>query len=116
MSKIIAAHTTLAPIYPGYLNISRDEDDGTVVVTVRGDPEVRANSIYICGYARDKGKPGRCTPGDEHCNNYCNSAPQKGPMQDSAKPCTQTFEGKTAAVRLSEAEWAELKKSLVTQN
>lgn len=36
---------------------------------------------YICGYASDKGAPGRCTPGDDRCNNYCNLAPTKGPMQ-----------------------------------
>lgn len=36
---------------------------------------------YVCGYASDKGQPGRCTPGDDRCNNYCNMAPAKGPMQ-----------------------------------
>lgn len=104
MRKVIVAHTKLDPVYPGYVNIS-SEDDGSVIVTTRADPTVR-DAVYICGYARDKGQPGRCTPGDDHCNNYCNKAPQKGPMADSAKACTQTFEGATAAVRLSSEEWA----------
>ncbi|MER8394100.1 hypothetical protein NKH10_19610 [Mesorhizobium sp. M1340] len=111
MRKLLGALTTLGPIYPGYVNVSRDDDD-SVVVTVRGDPEVRADSIYICGYAADKGAHGRCTPGDDRCNNYCNLAPQKGPMQDRPSPCSQTYEGKTATVRLSPAEWAELLKGL----
>jgi hypothetical protein len=104
--KLIGAYTTLGPIYPGYVNASRD-DDGSVVVTTRGDPETR-EGIYICGHAADKGTHGRCTPGDEHCNNYCNMASQKGPMQDSPNPCSQTYEGKTVSVRLSADEWAGL--------
>lgn len=106
MSKCLAAFTTLAPIYPGYVNVSRDENGG-VVISVRGDPDVRAGA-YICGHASDAGRPGRCTPGDENCNNYCNLAPQKGPMVDEPKPCTQTFEGKLATVRLSADEWSAL--------
>ncbi|MGN6770584.1 MAG: hypothetical protein ACTHJQ_12180 [Rhizobiaceae bacterium] len=106
MSKLIAACTTLAPFYPGYLNFSRD-DDGSVVLIARGDPEVAEDRSYICGFARDKGQPGRCTPGDENCNNYCNMAPQKGRMQDHPKPCSQTFEGKTVSVRLTADEWTQ---------
>lgn len=37
MKKLIAACTTLAPTYPGFLNVSRDEN-GSFIVTVRGDP------------------------------------------------------------------------------
>ena len=48
MSKLIAAHTTLAPVYPGYVNVSRD-DDGAVIVTVRGDPAVMNDASHICG-------------------------------------------------------------------
>lgn len=112
MPKLIAAYTTLAPIYPGYVNISRD-DDSSVVIYVRGDPEVRAESVYICGHAVDKGKPGRCTPGDEACNNYCNLAPEKGPMVDHPASCSQTYEGKTAAVKLSAEEWVRLFSELL---
>lgn len=43
--------------------------------------------IYVCGHARDKGQPGRCTPGDDRCNNYCNLAPQKGPVQAAPAEC-----------------------------
>ncbi|ESY89014.1 hypothetical protein X739_00450 [Mesorhizobium sp. LNHC220B00] len=112
MTKYMAACTTLGPIYPGYVNVSRDED-GSVVITVRGDPDVRVNSAYICGHAVDRGKPGRCTPGDEACNNYCNLAPEKGPMVDHPASCSQTYEGKTAAVRLSAEEWVRLFSDLL---
>lgn len=114
MSKLMGASTTLAPIYPGYVNVSRD-DDGSVVVTVRGDPHTR-DGAYICGHAADKGKPGRCTAGDDHCNNYCNMAPQKGPMQDHPLPCAQTFEGATASVRLTEAEWSKLLQEIAERD
>lgn len=58
--------------------------------------------VYICGYARDKGQPGRCTPGDEHCNNYCNMAPEKGPMQRSPKDLDPAAEFAVAHARLEE--------------
>jgi len=106
MKQVIAAHTTLAPVYPGYVNVSR-EDDGSVVVTARGDPNVR-DGAYVCGYAADKGNPGRCTPGDDRCNNYCNRAPQNGPMVDHPAPCTQIHPGETITVRLSAGEWDAL--------
>lgn len=112
MTKLIAAYTTLAPIYPGYVNVSSD-DDGSVVVTVRGDPDTRADGFYTCGHAADKGAHGRCTPGDDHCNNYCNMAPSKGPMVDHPKPCSRTFEGKTVSVRLTAAEWGSLFHALL---
>lgn len=112
MKKCIAAHTNLDPIYPGYVNISRDED-GSVIVSVRSDPTTHPNRAYICGYAADRGKPGRCTPGDESCNNYCNMAPQKGPMQDHPLPCSQTFCGETAAVRLDDGAWRALIAALI---
>jgi hypothetical protein len=108
MSKLIAASTTMAPIYPGYVNFSR-EDDGSVTVITRCDPEVAEDRSYICGFARDRGQPGRCTPG---CNNYCNMAPQRGPMQDQPKPCTQTFEGKTVSVRLPAKEFGDFVRKL----
>lgn len=107
MAKLITAYTKLDAIYPGYLNFSRD-DDGSVIVTARGDPTVRPDGALVCGHAADRGKPGRCTPGDENCNNYCNMAPQNGPMAASPKSCTQTFCGETVAVRLSSQEWDDL--------
>lgn len=101
--ELIGAYTKMSGSYPGYINASRDGE--RVVLMVRGDPDVLENRAFICGFARDKGQPGRCTPGDENCNNYCNSAPEKGPMQDHPKPCTQVFEGKTVTVSLSADEW-----------
>lgn len=114
-SKLITACTTLAPIYPGYVNFSR-EDDGSVVVIVRGDPVIADDRAFVCGHATDKGAHGRCTPGDERCNNYCNMAPEKGPMQDHPAPCSQTFEGKTVSVRLSAHEWAGVASDIFKDN
>lgn len=53
MSKLITAVTKLDPSYPGFVNVTR-EDDGFVVLTVRGDPK-KVDGVYICGYARDRG-------------------------------------------------------------
>lgn len=106
MSKCIAAHTNLDPTYPGYVNFTRN-DDGTVTVIVRGDPK-KIDAGYICGYALDKGYPGRCTPGDDRCNNYCNMAPEKGPMQPHPAPCVQTHCGPEASVKLPADAFAAL--------
>lgn len=99
MRKLIAAHTNFDTSYPGYINFTR-EDDGTVTVLVRANPETVEDS-YVCGYARDKGQPGRCTPGDDRCNNYCNLAPDKGPMQKHPASCSHVREGASARVTLS---------------
>lgn len=103
MSKYIVAHTNADSEYPGYINFTR-EVDGGVTVYFRGDPSKR-DGCYVCGYARERGQPGRCTPGDDRCNNYCNMAPEKGPMQDSPLPCTQILEGATATLKLSGADF-----------
>lgn len=104
MSKeLIAAYTkATGESYPGYVNISRV--DGNIVLTVRGDPAVVEEGSFVCGYEADRGKPGRCTPGDANCNNYCNSAPEKGPMQDAPKRGKQVIEGKTVQVVFTEEE------------
>ncbi len=104
--KLIHAFTPPSSLYPPYLNVSR-LDDGSVKVIVRSAPATRKGA-YICGYERDKGQPGRCTPGDERCNNYCNMAPQKGPMKDAPAPCERVTEGTTATMVLSEADWRSL--------
>lgn len=107
MSKFLAAHTNASAPYPGYINVSRQED-GAVSITLRGDPKVIENAAYVCGFQRDKGQPGRCTPGDDRCNNYCNMAPSKGPMQRSPAPCTQVICGETVKLTLSAADFEAL--------
>lgn len=109
--SLIAAHTTFSPAYPSYVNISEGAE-GSVSITVRGDPVERDGS-YICGFAADKGRHGRCTPGDEHCNNYCNMAPQAGPMADAPKPCRQTISGDYAWVTLTADAWAALRAQIL---
>lgn len=106
MSRCISARTNPDATYPGYVNFTREED-GSVSVTVRGDPTKR-DGAYVCGFARDKGQPGRCTPGDDRCNNYCNLAPQKGPMQRAPLPCTQVICGETVKVTLTSEAFASL--------
>lgn len=107
MKKNIFAFTAMnpeQPSYPGYVSINR-EPSGDVTVSVRSEPRVEKDRSYICGFAKDKGAPGRCTPGDERCNNYCNMAPEKGPMQDHPLPCTQVFAGSYASFTVPAAEW-----------
>lgn len=106
MGKCIAGHTNPGSEYPGFINFTR-EDDGSISVHVRGDPSKR-DGVYVCAYAIDKGKPGRCTAGDEHCNNYCNMAPQKGPMQRRPLPCVQVHCGETVKLTLSAADYSNL--------
>ncbi|MER9912808.1 hypothetical protein NKJ71_19470 [Mesorhizobium sp. M0050] len=105
----VAAYTKRDQLFPGYVNVTNDERG--VVVTVRGDPKT-IDGAYICGHAHDRGRPGRCTPGDQSCNNYCNMAPEKGPMQDAPLACKQTHCGETVSVRLSVDEWTTLLKDL----
>jgi len=102
MSKCINAHTNPG-FDPGYINFTR-EDDGSVSVHLRGNPST-VDGFYICGHASDKGQPGRCTPGDDHCNNYCNLAPQKGPMQPHPAKCSHVKVGATAMLTLSAADF-----------
>jgi hypothetical protein len=109
MSKCIAAHTNPGADYPGYINFTREED-GTVSVHLRGNPSKR-DGVYVCSHTADKGKPGRCTPGDERCNNYCNMAPQKGKMQDAPLPCNHTDTGAIETLTLS----ADAFKALVVE-
>jgi hypothetical protein len=106
MSKCIAAHTNPGSEYPGYINFTR-EDDGAVTVHFRGDPS-KTDGEYICGYAHDKGQHGRCTPGDDRCNNYCNMAPEKGPMQKAPAGCSHTREGATATLKMSATDFEAL--------
>lgn len=103
-NNCLAAFTAPGSEYPSYINITRDGDD--VIVTVRAEP-TQINGSFICGYApRDKGQPGRCTPGDEHCNNYCNRAPEKGLKNDpagmAAAPREHSYkkEGPTVSMRM----------------
>ena len=98
------AYTAPGCEFPGYLSINR-LPSGDVSISLRSAPKVIEDSIFICGYASDKGKPGRCTPGDENCNNYCNLAPEKGPMQPRAKSCRQVVEGALVELLIPKDEW-----------
>jgi hypothetical protein len=107
MSENIFAYTgPTDPGYPAYVSINRNED-GDVVVSVRGAPKEYEGS-RVCAFAHQAGEPGRCTPGDEFCNNYCNMAPQKGPMQDHPLRCKHVKEGPYAQATIPAAEWARL--------
>ena len=105
-----AALTKSDSLYPGYVNVTASPDGG-VSISVRAAPTKRAG-VHVCGSPRNKGEPGRCTPGDDHCNNYCNRAPEKGPMQDSPLPAEITNCGSYATLALTAAEWSEFKKHL----
>jgi hypothetical protein len=45
--------------------------------------------VMICGVD--------CHPGDANCNNYCNLAPQKGPMADAPMPGPDAQQPRTGA-------------------
>jgi hypothetical protein len=75
---------------------------------VRGGPKVLEDRFYICGFESDKGQPGRCTPGGDRCNNYCNMAPSPGPMQKQAMACTQVICGETVKLTLAAADFEKL--------
>ena len=107
MTDNLFAYTDVSGVsYPGYVSINRTPE-GDVRVTVRGEPKIQ-DGAFICGFKQDKGKPGRCTPGDACCNNYCNMAPDKGPMKPHPLPCVQTFEGVTSSFTVPAAEWAKV--------
>jgi hypothetical protein len=107
MPKNIYAHTAPGADYPEYVSVNATDDPDKFTVSVRSPPKVEQGS-YVCGYARDKGQPGRCTPGDEHCNNYCNMAPDKGPMADHPASCEHTREGSTAMATLTMVQMDEM--------
>lgn len=103
MENLIGAYTKAGTDYPGYINI---KDTGTgVEITVRGDPTY-FEGAFVCGYGSVKGHPGRCTPGDDHCNNYCNRAPEKGPLQDRPNIDYSAYtQGSTSLLSLTYEEW-----------
>lgn len=101
MSIPLFAWTAPGANYPAYFNASRYGDE--IVLTMREAPTVR-EGVYVCAHARDAG-PGRCVAGGPTCNNYCNMAPDKGPMQDRPLPCTHTDEGKIVTIRLPLSAW-----------
>lgn len=99
MSKTLAAVTTAAPIYPGYVNFSENED-GSVVVTTRGAPS-DYTGVAVCGQD--------CTPGSARCNNYCNQAPEKGVMAAAPPTMAHTKSGHVVAFVMTAAEWANFR-------
>ena len=103
MSENIFAFTEYnpeQPSYPGYVSINRN-DTGDVVVSVRAAPYV-VDGVYICSHQPG---PGKCVKGGLACNNYCNMAPEKGPMQDSPLPCKQVYEGAQASFTVHAENW-----------
>lgn len=111
MSRVIAAHTKADPSFPGFVNVSA-MSDGTVAIVMRTDPHV-SKGIFICGHRTERGMPGRCTPGDENCNNYCNMAKEKGAMQDAPKPCDVLRVGVTTRLVLSAEAWADIRAAII---
>ena len=98
MRDYLSAHTPAdEQPYPQFVNLSADGDDVVISVRVK---QTTGDGVFICGYAADRGKPGRCTPGDMCCNNYCNMAPEKGAMAGEPLPHTHQNCGAQAEMRL----------------
>lgn len=105
MRENIFAYTAPGGAYPGYVSINRTES-GDVEVTVR-EPGTSFAGVYVCANASDPA-PGRCTPGGPTCNNYCNLAPQNGPMQPAPMPCQHNDCGKQASFVVPASAWPGL--------
>lgn len=104
MTDNLFAYTAPGSSYPGFVSINR-EQNGDVTVTVRAAPTVR-QGVYVCAHAKDAG-PGRCVAGGPTCNNYCNMAPEKGPMQDSPLPCEHIDAGATVSFTVPKEQWPD---------
>jgi hypothetical protein len=108
----IFAYTASGVIYPEYISVNETGDPNLFRITVRSAP-TKQRGCYICGYAADKGKPGRCTPGDDRCNNYCNMAPEKGRMQDAPQSCEHIREGSVATITLTKEHMQEIAAAII---
>lgn len=108
MAENIFAYTAMTGVgYPPYVSFNRLES-GDVEVTVRSAP-TEYEGCYVCGFkGRDDNEPGRCVPGGPTCNNYCNMAPEKGPMQDHPERCHHVKEGTTVSSVVPAAEWERI--------
>ena len=94
--------------YPPYFNVTRDGDEA--VITVRASEAIR-EGVYVCAHKRDAG-PGRCVAGGPTCNNYCNMAPEKGPMADHPLPCTHADTGASVSMRMPWEAFVALARSV----
>lgn len=105
-NKLLSAYTgPTGEAYPAYVNLSLDGNE--VVVTLRAAATKR-EGVFVCGYhPRDTRTPGRCTPGNKHCNNYCNTRPGE-PMPDAPRDHTHIDCGATVSMRLPLAEASKL--------
>lgn len=105
----VGAFTAPEGSYPPYINVTME--GGKVRVTVRSPP-VESEGVNICGFAgRDDHQPGRCTPTNGRCNNYCNAKPGE-PMPDSPLPCTTITQGATASIELELSQWEAVIEAL----
>lgn len=102
MKTCIAAWTAPSGPLPPYFNLTLDGEE--VVITVRSAGTSR-EGVYVCSHRPGLG---RCTAGGPTCNNYCNMAPAKGPMQKHPLPCTHHDVGPTAAMRMDASTLRQL--------
>jgi hypothetical protein len=100
MENLFAFTALTDTSYPGYVSVNR-LDNGDVQVTVRAAP-TSFDGVHVCSH---RPGPGNCVAGGPTCNNYCNMAPEKGPMADHPLPCTHTREGVTASFIVPEGHW-----------
>ena len=111
MKTAMTAWTAPSGTYPPYFNATQDGEE--VVITVRAAP-TQLDGVYFCANPGDAG-PGRCVAGGPTCNNYCNMAPEKGPMADAPLPCTHIKEGAHASCRVPLSVLHELASQLTGQ-
>lgn len=102
MDKNLFAFTAAGSEFPGFVSINQSES-GDVTVTVRAASTIR-DGVYVCAHKGEEA-PGRCTPGGPTCNNYCNMAPEKGPMQDQPLGCRHVDPGQMTSLTINADEW-----------
>lgn len=113
--KTIAAVTPInfPQGFPPYINAT-DLGDGTVRVTVRGNPKTSTGPRICRNSARqDEYRVGDCYPGGPGCNNYCNMHPARRtkehpdglPMPDAPEIATFTESGATVSAVILRADW-----------
>ncbi len=105
MSENIFAYTAPGSNFPGFVSINR-LPNGDVSVSVRAAGTGPHKGSRVCRHRKDA-TGYDCYPGGPHCNNYCNMAPQKGPMQDHPEQIEYYKPGDQSEFTVPADEWAK---------
>ena len=99
----IFAYTAPGADFPGFVSINR-LPNGDISISVRAAPTGPHNGVRVCKNRADA-TGYDCWPGGPHRNNYCNMAPQKGPIQDAPEAIEYYKEGDLSEFVIPADEW-----------